>query len=394
MFLYIPYGTDAPIYHRPIITVAMIVICYIVYAVTATGPFSAIDDDLAAPYMLAVGNGLHPLQWLTNNFLHAGFSHFLFNMFFLWVFGLVAEGKLGTLKTLALYLGMGILYGATVQILTLGHEPTYCLGASGLIFGLAATCLIWAPRNEIYGVLVIWLIFVKIKHLETKISTMVCIALILQIIVLYLLGGSLSSQLLHLVGAIVGLIIGIVMLKTNIVDCENWDIFSVWAGTNTLSDEERTRIEENKPEAIKRRAEKRQKRQSLLTGEIEWALQNQTPLPGYIIAQRMEQEFAHWTLPQELHLKMIRQLLSGKHWTEATSAMRQYLERHQEQSVFVRLMLTQALLSQGKPKAAIKVLESVPPDAPEQQSVIPKIRAKAIALHAKNLDEGFYEVED
>jgi len=83
MILYIPYGTDAPIYHRPIITVAMIVINYIVYVMLATSPFGAIDPQLARPYMLALGDGLHPLQWITSNFLHAGFFHFLFNMFFL-----------------------------------------------------------------------------------------------------------------------------------------------------------------------------------------------------------------------------------------------------------------------------------------------------------------------
>jgi predicted Zn-dependent protease len=158
-----------------------------------------------------------------------------------------------------------------------------------------------------------------------------------------------------------------------------------------LSDEERAEIEANKPEAIKRRTEKRQKRKTLLAEEIELALQNQTPLPAFIIAQRKEREFPDWTLPQELHLTMIQQLLGGKHGTEAITAMRQYLGRHQEQSVFVRLMLVQALLSQNKPSTALKVLNDIPPDAPEQQSAIPKIRSKAEAMHQKNLDEGLYE---
>jgi len=117
-------------------------------------------------------------------------------------------------------------------------------------------------------------------------------------------------------------------------------------------------------------------------------------LPAFIIAQRKEREFADWILPQELHLKMIQQLLGGKHWTEATSSIRQYLERHQEQSVFVRLMLTQALLTQNKPSAALKALDAISPEAPEQRSAIPKIRAKAEAMHQKNLDNGFYEVDD
>ena len=114
MIFYVPYGTDAPIYHRPIITIAMIVINYIVYVMLAASPFGSISET-AEPYMLAIGSGLHPVQWLTNNFLHVGFFHFLGNMFFLWIFGLVIEGKIGPYKMLAVYLGIGVLYGAAMR---------------------------------------------------------------------------------------------------------------------------------------------------------------------------------------------------------------------------------------------------------------------------------------
>lgn len=394
MIFYIPYGTDAPIYHRPIITAAMIVINYLVYAMTAAGPFGSINHALAEPYMLALGSGLHPLQWLTSNFLHVNFWHFFFNMFFLWTFGLIIEGKLGTFKMLTVYLGIGILECAAEQILMLGHKPTQSLGASSIIFGLMTMSLIWAPKNEIYGILVAFFIFFRFKYIDLKISVAVGIALALQVFVLFLLGGGLSSQLLHILGALIGLIVGVVMLKKNLVDCENRDIFSVWAEKHTMSDEDRANIEENTPKAIERRQKRRQKRQNLLAEEIALALHNQTPLPAYIIAQRMEREFAGETLPPELHLKMIQQLLGGKHWTEAILSMRQYLERHQEQSVFVRLMLAQTFMSQNKPKAALKVLDGILPDALKQQSAISKIRAKAEAMHQKNLDEGFYEIEN
>ena len=393
MIFYVPFGTDAPIYYRPIITVAMIVINYIVYAMFAAGPFGSINHELAAPYMLAIGSGLHPLQWLTNNFLHAGFFHFLFNMFFLWIFGIVIEGKIGPYKMLAVYLGIGILYGAAMQIMMLQHEPTVCLGASAIIFGLAAMSLIWAPRNEIYGVLIVFFILTRFKYIDVKISVAVTVALIVQGIILVLLGGSLSSQLLHIMGAVIGLIVGLVMLKTKLVDCEDWDIFSVWAGKNTLSDDERSAIEEKKPANIKRRAEKLQKRQNLLDEEIELALNNKTPLPAFIIAGRKEREFSDWTLSRDLHWKLIQQLLSGKHWSEAIMSMKQYLDRHQEQAGFVRLMLAQAFLVQNKPKSATKVLDGVALEG-EQQSAVLKIRAKAETSHQKNLDEGVYEIEE
>ena len=396
LIFYVPYGTDAPIYHRPIITITMMVICYIVYVIFAASPFGSIDFERAEPYMLAIGSGLYPLQWLTTNFLHANFFHYLFNMLFLWVFGVVVEGKLGARKMLAVYLGIGSFYGAAMQILTLGHEPTHCLGASAIIFGLAMMCLIWAPKNTIAGVLIVWfIIFIRMKHFDMKISTMVCIALTLQVIVLYISGGGLSSELLHLMGAAVGLIVGLTMLKMKYVDCEHSDIFSVCSGKDVMMDEDRRKIEENKPENIKRRAEKRQKRENLLSEEIELAIEHKTPLPAFVIAQQKEREFTNWTLPQDLHWKLIQQLLAGKHWTEATVSMRRYLERHQERASFVRIMLSQTLLAQNKPSAAMKALDGIPLQemSAEQQSAISKIRKKAEGMHQKNLEEGVYEMD-
>jgi thioredoxin-like negative regulator of GroEL len=93
---------------------------------------------------------------------------------------------------------------------------------------------------------------------------------------------------------------------------------------------------------------------------------------------------------------MIQQLLAGKHGTEAIASMRQYLERHQEQASFVRMMLVQALLAQNRPEAAIDALDSIPLQevGAEQQSAISKIRTKAEAMHLKNLAEGVYEVDE
>ncbi len=40
-----------------------------------------------APFVLAFGDGLHPVQWISNIFLHAGFMHLVGNMVFLCPFG-------------------------------------------------------------------------------------------------------------------------------------------------------------------------------------------------------------------------------------------------------------------------------------------------------------------
>jgi len=389
MFLYIPYGTDAPVYCRPMVTVAMIVVNVLVFMIFAA--------EHIEPYRLAMGDGLHPLQWFTTNFLHADIFHLLFNMLFLWVFGLVVEGKLGSLRMLGLYLGLCVLFGAVVQLLTLGCEPNFRLGSSGVIFALAAMSFIWVPESKVHAITIYWFLYrFGIKEHETPISLVVGFFAVLLVGWSCFFGSGLIGELGHLVGAVLGLVTAMVMLKTGLVDCEHLDIFSIWSGRDLLSDEDRAALEENKPANIKRRAKEEQKRQHLLDEEIELALHNQTPLPAFVIAQRKERDFPDWTLPQALHMKIIQQLLGGNHWTEATTSMRQYLERHQEQSVFVHLMLAQALLSQNKPEAAIEVLHDIPQQnmATEQQSIVKKIQQRAEAMQRKNQEEGYYELED
>ncbi len=97
----IPTGTDAPIYHWPYATVGLIVLnVALLFAVPPEAGKVRLDEndevieDVETVsnfecYSLAVGDGrLHPVQWVTHNFLHFGFLHLAGNMLFLWAFDL------------------------------------------------------------------------------------------------------------------------------------------------------------------------------------------------------------------------------------------------------------------------------------------------------------------
>ena len=90
----IPFNTDAPIYYWPWATIALIAINTLAFG-TSIVVVGAGDESAIEAYLLQFDQ-INPVQWVTTNFLHADLMHLIGNMFFLWGFGLVIEGKLGS----------------------------------------------------------------------------------------------------------------------------------------------------------------------------------------------------------------------------------------------------------------------------------------------------------
>jgi membrane associated rhomboid family serine protease len=372
--MFFPYSTDAPIYHWPITTVLLIVVNVMVFC--GEVPHFHEFEQVIAPYALEFGKGLQPLQWLTCNFLHGGVLHLVGNMLFLWSFGLIVEGKLGWYKTLVTYLVIGTVFGAIVQIIMLGSTSPPALGASAAIFGLMAMSLIWAPENSLQCVL--WLLWWP-AFFQVRVFAMVVFFLGFQILVLMANKMSMSSELLHAVGAAVGFPIGIWMLKAGIVDCEGWDVFSVWAGRHTMSAEEREKAE---MEDAERKLSKSQpsRRREVALAEIRQIVGTGQALLAVKAHQRMTREMPDWTLPREDLWNLIRALQQQKLWAQSVEMMDEYLERYAEQANLVRLKLAQIkLLEQKSPAEALKVLSKV--DEPSldlrQREFFIKLRATA-----------------
>jgi membrane associated rhomboid family serine protease len=274
--MFIPYNTDASLYHYPIATVGTMALNVLLfmpvffhedpYAIKSQrrslGDLRETLDDgqielpvrdgqvtlkrtLPAPpsttnwRLLTVEFGtIRPWQWLTASYMHADLLHLLGNLFVLWGFGLVVEGKVGWWRFLALYNLMGVVGWGLVQFVMLLADNGFGLGASLPIFGLLAITLIWAPENEMDCFL---LLGFRPVMFEARIVTIATLSLVLQlaISVFHLMfrsemgfGLTLTSEILHLIGAVLGLAVGIVMLRFNWVYCENWDLFSIWQGKN------------------------------------------------------------------------------------------------------------------------------------------------------------------
>jgi len=141
----------------------------------------------------------YPWQLFSYMFLHQGFSHILFNMLALWMFGVEVENAWGTKKFVTFYLVCG-LGGAVSHLLLsgmfgVGGGPL--IGASGAVFGVLVAFGLMFPNRPIY----FWpLIFVGIP---AKFFVTGYIALE---VYLAWKGMDNISHLAHLGGAVTGII--------------------------------------------------------------------------------------------------------------------------------------------------------------------------------------------
>ncbi len=104
---------------------------------------------------------VRPWTLVTYMFLHANFTHILFNMLGLYFFGPRVEQRMGSPRFFALYMISGITGG----LLSFTNPEVAIIGASGAIFGVLLAFARFWPRDRIYiwGVLPIearWLVII------------------------------------------------------------------------------------------------------------------------------------------------------------------------------------------------------------------------------------------
>ncbi len=94
-----------------------------------------------------------PWQLVTYAFLHdiSGFSHILFNMYGLWMFGTPVENHVGPRRFLACYFASVITAAATQLLVPIafGAPPAPTIGASGGVFGLVLAYALLFPRQRV-----------------------------------------------------------------------------------------------------------------------------------------------------------------------------------------------------------------------------------------------------
>lgn len=434
----IPYNTDAPIYYYPYATIGLIATNVLVFFLTAgiaandrqwmeeglaefaiqvdeegTPVFTdeemedilAIAEEQPRGSLFVLGNSpkvlwltlefgkLNPVQWFTHNFMHADILHLLGNMIFLWGFGLVVEGKLGWQKYLAVYAVICLMQGAFIQIIMflLSDGLGVALGASGVIYGIMAIAVLWAPQNEMSCFL---LIFLRPKLIELSIMAFGSFYLALQVLFFVLYGFQMSSEALHLSGILMGLPIGILFLKRSWVDCEGWDFFTVYFAKKEQQDKVRSAFrDQNQLAAVKEAKEERDQARATMLTSLRAALEAKQHAAAVGIYKKTSGDLQQGKkVPTQMLPLLINAVHKQQEWELSIPLLVELLQRPGGDNARVRLKLAQILIqATDQPKQGIAVLKKLPVEALDDKQRL--LRNKLAKAAKAALAEGSFEVE-
>jgi len=165
------------------------------------------------PYIL---DGLTLKGLFGHMWLHGGILHLLGNMLFLWIFGNAICAKIGNLRYIPVYIGMGLIAGISHLIFVGGGV----LGASGAINGIVGMFLVLFPQNEITCYLVF---FPYIRGFNVSSAWMILFWLVFDILGAMLGGGGGVAYFAHLGGFAGGVVLAFLMLKYKMVTMERYE---------------------------------------------------------------------------------------------------------------------------------------------------------------------------
>jgi membrane associated rhomboid family serine protease len=158
----IPLRDANPTRRTPVVTLVLIVACFVAFAYElgrlADGGMGALDAfvtewgivpaELVTAWTSGVNLTVEALTLVTSQFLHGGWLHLLSNLLYLWIFGNNVEDRIGRIRFLLFYLTGGAVAGlAQVGIAPDSTIPT--IGASGAIAATLGAYLVLFPRARI-----------------------------------------------------------------------------------------------------------------------------------------------------------------------------------------------------------------------------------------------------
>lgn len=156
----IPLHDDNPTELTPVVTIACIATCALVFLYQASLPIDSGNTFVfqygAIPALLFGDSSLPETVMpipayatlITSMFLHGGWMHLIGNMLYLWVFGNNIEDVMGHARFTLFYLACGI-FAAVSHAFTDPSSSVPMVGASGAISGVLGAYVLLFPRARV-----------------------------------------------------------------------------------------------------------------------------------------------------------------------------------------------------------------------------------------------------
>jgi membrane associated rhomboid family serine protease len=155
----IPLHDDNPTTTKPIVTVAIMIACTVIYVIQhllLTDAYTVklvyalgVIPALLTGHATADFSALPPaLTVITSMFVHGGFWHLAGNMLYLWIFGNNIEDAMGHAKFAIFFLLCGAA-AVAAQVLPNPASEIPMIGASGAISGVLGAYMLLFPRAKV-----------------------------------------------------------------------------------------------------------------------------------------------------------------------------------------------------------------------------------------------------
>ncbi len=158
----IPLRDANPTRRTPIVTIALVLACFVVFAIELgrlagdamegleafVTQWGVVPAEVLAAWERGDWASGETLTLVTSQFLHGGWLHLLSNLLYLWIFGNNIEDRLGRIPFLLFYLAGGVA-AALAQIAIDPGSDIPLVGASGAIAAILGAYLVLYPRARI-----------------------------------------------------------------------------------------------------------------------------------------------------------------------------------------------------------------------------------------------------
>lgn len=242
------------------------------------------------------------------------------------------------------------------------------------------------PKNDVSCIL---LVGIWTRMVDIPITLFAAIYLVWQFIAATLTGFAMSTPVLHLVGGAVGAAFGVALLKMDLVDCENWDVFALWEDRLGKPPAEKIDTPDEKPPTEQDMYE----RNPALTAALKHAIGAGDGAGAARFYRKQRDAHSDWKLDEADLMVLVKFLHQQKLMSESIFPMVDYIRQFPDRAVRMRLKLADILTTvDPRPARALQVLAKIPTASlPAELQVA---HAKLMKRAEKMQQEGDLELVD